>query len=272
MPARDELSRFRDIVLDKRMLDDLYTTFNDKRHIAADPVQFIHRYGDQRDREIVGLIASSLAFGNVNQIHGSVDRILDSMGSSPTKYLLDASPRTMTRDFRGFKHRWITGADMASMLAGVKRAIAEYGSLGGLFCSRLEKADADVVPASGTFAEELYRRSERFNPSLLPSPRNGSACKKLNLFLRWMVRSDEIDPGGWSEVAPSMLIVPLDVHMHRLSLRLGITKRLSGDLRTAREITEAFRAVTPEDPVKYDFALTHLAISRRLRREEHAHA
>ena len=97
---------------------------------------------------------------------------------------------------------------------------------------------------------------------LLPSPSAGSACKRLNLFLRWMVRQDNVDPGGWDSVSPAKLIIPLDTHMHRIGRRLGLTPRRQADLRTAIEITEGFRGICPSDPVRYDFALTRLGIRR----------
>jgi uncharacterized protein (TIGR02757 family) len=95
---------------------------------------------------------------------------------------------------------------------------------------------------------------------LLADPRDKSACKRLNLYLRWMVRRDDVDPGGWEGVRPAQLVVPLDVHMHRIGRALGLTQRQQADCRTALEVTEAFRKISPEDPVKYDFALTRLGI------------
>ncbi len=95
---------------------------------------------------------------------------------------------------------------------------------------------------------------------LLPSPGKGSACKRLNLFLRWMVRSDDVDPGGWSGVDAGKLIVPLDTHMHRMGLEVGLTRRKQADMQAALEVTRAFRTIAPEDPVRYDFALTRLGI------------
>lgn len=247
---------------DRKTLERLYGRYNKRRYIATDPLRFVYRYERQRDREVAALVASSLAFGKVNQIQRSVERILRPMGNHPADYLLDASSKTLKVDFRGFKHRWVSGDDMASLLTGVRNAIREYGSLKELFYAKLETLDPDIVPAASRFAEDIFSRSGGFNTCLLPSPRGKSACKKLNLFLRWMVRCDEVDPGGWNEVPPSMLIVPLDVHMHRISRQLGLTKRLAADLKTAREITGGFKRVAPEDPVKYDFALTRLGILR----------
>jgi uncharacterized protein (TIGR02757 family) len=256
--------------LDRNILERLYLRYNDRRFIPSDPVEFIHRYDDPRDRELAGLVASSLAFGNVKQIRASVARSLEILGVAPADRVAASSPSDLQFDFREFRHRWITGRDMASLLAGVRGAFKEYGSLGELFYAKLDRNDPDVAPAAGRFSRALFEMSGGYRQCLLPSPESGSACKRLNLFLRWMVRSDEIDPGGWGEVPPAMLIVPLDTHMRRIAAKLGLTKRRAADLRAAREVTGAFREISPEDPVKYDFALTRLGILRDETEEDRA--
>ena len=144
------------------------------------------------------------------------------------------------------------------MLFSAKRVIERYGSLQACFAAGLN-GDDTVLPALSSFTKELALSGGLSN-GLLPSPAGGSACKRLNLFLRWMVRRDDVDPGGWDGVPASKLIVPLDTHMHRIGLALGLTGRRQADLRTAAEITAAFRAIAPDDPVRYDFALTRLGI------------
>jgi uncharacterized protein (TIGR02757 family) len=146
------------------------------------------------------------------------------------------------------------------MLLGVKRALGTYGSLLECFLRGLRPGDRTVLPALATFVDELTVSSNEGRFSLLPSPAKNSACKRLNLFLRWMVRQDDVDPGGWETVPASALVVPLDTHMYRICHGLGLTKRMQADLRTAVEITAAFRAIAPEDPVRYDFALTRMGI------------
>jgi uncharacterized protein (TIGR02757 family) len=256
--------------LDREALERLYLKYNDRRFIASDPVEFVHRYDTSRDRELAALIASSLAFGNVKQIRASVARALEILGAGPADRVSASSTPDLEFDFREFRHRWITGKDMAALLAGVRGAFGEYGSLGELFSAKLDRRDPDVAPAAGRFARTLFEMSGGYRQSLLPSPESGSACKRLNLFLRWMVRSDAVDPGGWSGVPPAMLVVPLDTHMHRIATRLGLTKRRAADLRAAREVTGAFREISPEDPVKYDFALTRLGILRNETEEDRA--
>lgn len=243
----------------KAPLERLYAWYNRRAFAHPDPVELLYGYPDVRDREIAALVASSLAYGRVAQIVRSVAMVLDKM-RSPAAFLAAASVGTLRRSFAGFRHRFTSGDDLANMLLGTKRVIARYGCLHSCFASLLEEGDEDVTPALGRFVEELRAAGGGNGKHLLPSPGKGSACKRLNLFLRWMVRKDEIDPGGWSGVPKSKLIVPLDTHMHRISVALRLTRRKQANLATALEVTAAFRSIAPEDPVRYDFALTRLGI------------
>jgi uncharacterized protein (TIGR02757 family) len=247
----------------EKNLCDLYTKYNHRVFVHPDPLEFLYDYPNLADREIVGLIASSLAYGRVQQILKSVGAVLQRMGS-PYSFLMDSSRRSLTRNFHDFKHRFTTGEELATMLYGVKRVIEHYGSINKCFAQGLNPADETVIPALCAFVSELSSVFASRPRSLLPSPASGSACKRLNLFLRWMVRKDEVDPGGWDNVTPSKLVVPLDVHMHRISLQLGLTSRKQANLKAACEITAAFRRLEPDDPVRYDFALTRLGIRDEL--------
>ena len=146
------------------------------------------------------------------------------------------------------------------MLWGARCAIEKHGSLLGCFLAGWDEKESTVLPGLSAFVRAFPVNSGACWGGFLPSPVNGSACKRLNLFMRWMVRQDDVDPGGWARIPASKLIVPLDVHMHRISLGFGWTNRKQADLRTAVEVTQAFRKVAPEDPVRYDFALTRLGI------------
>jgi uncharacterized protein (TIGR02757 family) len=240
-------------------LHDLYCTFNRREFVHPDPLEFLYDYEELRDREIVGLLASSLAYGNVRQILKSVRSVLKRL-HSPYSFLMDASRASLLKNLEDFKYRFTTGVELATMLYGVKRVIENHGSLHACFSSSLGDDHETVIPALSAFVRELSAVFECRPRSLLPLPEAGSACKRLNLFLRWMVRLDAVDPGGWEDVPASKLIVPLDRHMHRISLRLGLTTRRQADLRAACEITSAFRAIDPDDPVRYDFCLTRLGI------------
>ncbi len=239
-------------------LERLYRLYNRRDRAANDPVRFVHGL-DPPDREVAALIASSLAYGRVGQILASVGRLLGAM-PAPAAFLAQSSRARIRKAVGRFRHRFTTAADMAEMLAGVKEALARWGSLERCFAEGMRTGDETIVPALGAFVERIAGRAPRGGFSLLPPPGRGSACKRLNLFLRWMVRSDEVDPGGWGLVPASRLVVPLDTHLHRVGRGLGFTDRKSADLRAAVEVTEAFRRLAPADPVRYDFALAHLGI------------
>lgn len=244
-------------------LTDLYTTYNRREYVSPDPLQFLYDYDDVRDREVAGLVASALAYGRVAQILKSAAKALERMGRSPRDYVESSTRGGLDRDFAGFKHRFTTGEELSAMLAGVKRVVKRHGSLEECFVSGFRKDDKNALSALNIFVEELNIGNPK-RGHLMPSPAKGSACKRLNLYLRWMVRSDEVDPGGWDGVPASQLIVPLDTHMHRCALALGLTRRRQADLGTAVEITDAFRQICPEDPVKFDFSLTRLGIRTEL--------
>lgn len=249
-------------MLKKRVLDDLYVRYNRREFVHPDPLEFLYHYEDIRDREIVGLVASSLAYGRVQQILKSVSLVLQRMQPSPYIFLNQASREALLPTFAGFKHRFTTGEELVSMLLGIKDVIERYGSLHACFAAGLNDGDNTILPAISAFVKELTDRANKRHDGLLPSPMKGSACKRLNLFLRWMVREDEVDPGGWGRVPTHKLIVPLDTHMHRICLALKLTRRKQADIRTASEITAAFRTISPDDPVRYDFALTRLGIRK----------
>jgi uncharacterized protein (TIGR02757 family) len=249
MPAR----------LCQERLSELYHTYNRREFVHPDPLEFLYDYEDLADREIVGLIASSLAYGGVRQILKSVKSVLDRM-ESPYRFLRNSSKTKLIDTFKDFKHRFTTGLELATMLYGVKRVVDRHGSLCACFTTGLKSEDETILPALSLFVKQLSFVFDGRPRSLLPSPDAGSACKRLNLFLRWMVRRDEVDPGGWDGVPASKLVVPVDIHMHKISLALGFTQRKQANLRTALEITSAFRTIAPNDPVRYDFCLTRLGI------------
>jgi uncharacterized protein (TIGR02757 family) len=196
----------------------------------------------------------------VRQINNSVSRVLEVMGASPLHFLLNTPWGAFRRLLAGFSHRFATGDNLAALLAGTGSLVANYGSLHAAFLSGFGEKDDNVLPALSCFADAIVAASPSDPGHLLPLPSRGSACKRLNLFLRWMVRRDAVDPGGWDRIPTSHLIIPLDTHMHRLGLKLGFTHRKQGNMITALEVTEGFKAVVPQDPVRYDFILTRLGV------------
>lgn len=242
-----------------RTLCHLYDAYNRREYVHPDPLEFLYDYPELRDREIAGLIAACLAYGNVHQILKTVSFVLNRIGE-PFAFLMSFSPESIKRDFKSFRYRFTTGEDLALLLIGIKGVIEKYGSLNDCFRAGLRDDHETVLPAICHLVKELASCGQGRPPTLLPLPERGSACKRLNLFLRWMVRQDRVDPGGWEGIPTSKLVVPLDVHIMRISSRLGLTHRKQANIITAVEITNAFRAIEPVDPVKYDFALSRLGI------------
>ncbi len=241
-------------------LERLYQTYNRACYIDPDPLVFLHRYNRVEDREIVGLIASALAFGRVAHICHSVEGVLTVLGPTPRAFLKTVTPEALRTAFSDFRHRYATGHDLVQLLLGIQRVTAKHGSLNRCFTAFLKPEDTTVLPALTEFVEALGCGANY----LAPSPDKGSACKRLHLFLRWMVRKDDVDPGGWTGVAPRQLIIPLDTHMARISSQLGLTRRRAANAVMALEITERFRKWAPDDPVKYDFTLTRFGIRSEL--------
>jgi len=241
------------------ILEKIYKKYNKREFIHPDPLEFLFSYKNVRDREIVALVASSLAYGRVTQILKSVSSVLKTLTPSPYQFLIKTSFQSLSNTFKGFRHRFADGHQLSSLLFGAKKTITEYGSLNRCFTHTLAPDDSTIINALTFFSNEL--NSSRSKPGhLVALPQKKSACKRMNLFLRWMVRRDAVDPGGWEHVPPSKLIIPLDTHMYRIGLLLGFTNRKQMDMRTALEITSGFQKIIPKDPVKYDFALTRFGI------------
>jgi uncharacterized protein (TIGR02757 family) len=238
------------------LLEDFYNRFHHREMVHPDPLEFLYNYNDIKDREIAGLIASSLAYGQVKQILKSVNKVLINLGS-PYESLMNYDYKELNNKFKNFKHRFSVKDELLCLLVGIKKIITRYGSIENGIVRHIKNEDTNILPALRNFAIEL-----NIYNSLIPDPSKGSACKRLNLYLRWMVREDSVDPGGWKKIKPSLLLIPLDVHMHRVSHILKFTKRKQADIKTVIEITDNFKKINPIDPVRYDFALTRPGIRK----------
>ncbi len=243
-------------------LNRLYLKYNRRKYLHPDPLEFLYGYDELLDREIVGMVAASLAYGRVRQILKSVSDAVGRMVPSPSTFLERSRPGEIARQFDGFCHRFATGQHLSSLLLGIKNILETGGSLNSCFLNGMAKTDQTVLPGLNGFAEKLVSAAGNRTGHLIALPRKRSPCKRLNLFLRWMVRKDAVDPGGWEGISPAQLIVPLDTHLHAISQVLGLTQRKNADMTTALDITAAFRELSPEDPVKYDFALTRFGIRK----------
>lgn len=241
-------------------LEELYLQYNHRRYVHPDPLEFLYEYDDPADVEVVGLIAAGLAYGRVRQILASVRKALDRLGPAPAKFIRNATPARLEKIFVDFKHRFTTGSQMAGLLIGMKKTLAGSGSLEACFARELRSGGSDVMAGLCGLIDRLDGPAGGLVRQFLSDPARGSACKRLHMFLRWMIRRDGVDPGTWRTADAAVLIVPLDTHMFRLARGLGATRRSAADLKAAREITAAFAAVQPDDPVKYDFSLTRIGI------------
>ncbi len=244
------------------VLEERYAAFNHRDWIHPDPLEAVYRYDGEGDREVVGLIAACLAYGRVAQILRNLDGVLEVLGPSPRECLVRADAGWLGKRLGGFKHRWTTSDELVAFLLGIGSVLNRYASLERCFLEGHQRDAASTVPGLIGFVGAL--RGSDASSSLLPDPERGSACKRLHLYLRWMVRRDAVDPGCWRGVSPSQLIVPLDTHMHRIARGLGMTVRKQASLAAAEDVTRSFRALSPEDPVRYDFSLTRLGIRGEL--------
>ncbi len=240
----------------------------------SDPIRFPAAYDRSDDREVAGWIASAFAYGRVETILASVGRVLAALGPHPARAVDSISdfPRFAREALAGFRHRFHSAADATALLYAIASVRAEAGSVRKFFEGRQRPEDAD---AGGMLSRAVVRvldldwRPAGGGRSLsatspvrffFPDPASGSACKRWNLYLRWMVRRDALDFGLWEGISPARLVVPTDTHVHRVARRLNLTRRKSADWKTAREITDRLARFDPRDPVRYDYALCRLGV------------
>ena len=233
-------------------LENAYEKYNRKDFIHPDPVEFLWRYESPADREVVGIIASSFALGRATCIIRVVGEVLERL-ERPSKAVVTLGKEVFEELFKDFRYRFYTGTQLAGFLHSLGRCIRKYGSLEECFL-----VDDDNGDTFGMLSAFL-KRSGLGRHGILPDPEKGSACKRLHLFLRWMIRQDEIDPGGW-DFPSSRLIVPVDTHMLKAGRALSFTSRKQPDAVSAREITDGFRRFAKDDPVRYDFSITRMGI------------
>jgi len=255
----------------KRCLEALLEEYG-PRNLQSDPVWFVHRYEDPADVEVAGFVAAALAYGRVSQIRRSFEFVFGMMGKSPARFVVEIDPGRECRRFEGFVHRFTRGKDLVALFCILGNMVRESGTIENF-------ATGGWDPGEGVrgLLESLSRRALSMDlidlypggkiPAgagvrfFFPSPASGSACKRLNMFLRWMVRGpDGVDLGIWRNPKPYQLVVPMDTHMARISRFLGLTASRSCSWKTAEEVTDSLRRLDPEDPTRYDFAITRLGI------------
>jgi len=241
----------------------IYRAYHSPAYLGLDPLICVRCFDTPRERELVGLVAAALSYGRVENIIAGIRCIVEKTGGRPLDFTLQTCFAEKKQALAGFKHRFNDGLDVALLLETIRVELEQYGSLESMFLEHLAPASTTVKPALEGMVAALRRqgsiilgRHRKSFEYLLPSPASGSACKRLNMYLRWMVRGDDgIDLGVWRSVSPALLIMPLDAHVARAAAKLGLSRRKTADWRMAEEITVNLKKVDPDDPVKYDFSL-----------------
>jgi len=255
----------------KKTLERFYRDFDFKERIKHDPIEIPRRYSNPADIEVAAFISSCFAYGKVDLFKPVIENILKPGGIHPSEFISNFSLKKDVKYLKGISYRFNREKDIHCLIFILSKALKEHGTLKGLFYGNYKPGDDDIKDAlagfmdflSGIDTSPVYGRN--ITPpglkQLLPSPKTGSACKRINLFLRWLVRDKDIDFGIWDRIAPAKLIIPLDTHIARISRCLGLTDRKSSDWKMAKEISESLKKLDPDDPLKYDFALCHQGIS-----------
>lgn len=252
-------------------LEELYEQFNDA-HAVSDPIQIVRRYRRDDDREIVGFCAAALAFGRVQSVLNSIEDLLREMGDAPAAYVRSFDPARDRRSLDHLGHRWIRGIDLAALVWLLRQVLDSHGSLESFFVAGLDAGAETVESALESFSWRACSLDLKAVYDRVPArpgvayffarPSSGGACKRLNLFLRWMVRRDLVDLGIWHRVRPAQLIVPLDTHVIRVGRCLRLTRYRSAGWRMAADITRSLRKLNPDDPVRFDFSLCHVGMMK----------
>jgi uncharacterized protein (TIGR02757 family) len=258
----------------RRRLEALYLAY-DQRFVTPDPLEHVRAQTTGPDREVVGLVASALAFGTVAQIKRTIAAVLETLVPAPAAAVDALEPRAAAARLERLRHRWVGGRDVACLLFFARQMRAAHGSIEAFFACGLREDDEDVGRALASFSSRalaldhggLYRgRSLPADAGVryfFPSPERGSACKRLNLYLRWMARREGVDLGVWQRPRPSQLVLPLDAHTYAIARRVRLTRYRSPGWAMALDVTRRLRRFDPEDPVKYDFAFHRLGLWKR---------
>ncbi len=238
----------------KRTLEKIYNQYHHRKFTINDPIHWLYSYPNETDKEIVGFISALLSFGNAKSFNSKIAQIL-SLWQNPSKDLMEWSQKNFISALKNFRHRFVDGKTIANFLFGVRIIIEKYGTIGAFMYKHYKNCSGDLWHTLQNSSDELRKLSKCSLHFLVPSPNKGGACKRLWLYLRWMVREDEIDVGCWKFIKPLQLIVPLDTHIYQWAVSLRIIPPRPLNARTALLLTEIFRQINPDDPLRYDFSL-----------------
>ncbi len=249
----------------QRLVLTTFDRYHNRDFLSPDPLELVWMHADPGDREVAAIICSSLALGRVGAILDICRRVLGSF-PSPSRSLQELSKREISLCLGDVKYRFFGNRELTNFLSGIGRVLTRYGSLEACFAEGVSPGEP-VWTAAGRFSGTLSAAAGGPLSILLPRVEKGGASKRLNLFLRWMVRRDQIDPGGWTCLSPRELAVPVDTHLLRAAQLLGMTNRRTADRRASEEITAWLRILRPEDPTAFDFSLTRYGIHPVLRQQ-----
>jgi uncharacterized protein (TIGR02757 family) len=248
----------------KEFLDEKVELYNKPSFIESDPISIPHQFTKKQDIEIAGFLAATIAWGNRKMILRNANRMMEILDHSPFEFIMNSSNNEMEM-IKSFVHRTFNSTDLIYFLKALKHIYRYKGGLETIFTTH--KTSDSLQPAIHEFHKIFFelpheKRTERH----VSDPFKGSAAKKLNMFLRWMVRKDKfgVDFGIWDKINPSMLYIPLDLHSGNTARRLGLLSRKMNDWKAVEELTEILREFDPTDPVKYDFALFGLGVNEKL--------
>ncbi len=249
----------------KGFLDEKVELYNRLEFIITDPISIPHRYNIKEDIEVAGFLSATIAWGNRISIVKNGNRLMDMMDNSPYHFIINAGKKE-TAQLEKFVHRTFNNSDVLFFIEALRNIYQNHGGLEASFSDGIKDNDTDVFPAIMHFRSQFLSiphlsRSEKH----IANPAKGSTAKRINMFLRWMVRKDNkgVDFGLWNTIKPSQLSCPLDVHSGRVARQLGLLNRSQNDWRAVVELTEVLREFDPEDPVKYDFALFGTGVNER---------
>lgn len=244
----------------KEFLDEKVEQYHKPEFIESDPIQIPHRFSVKEDIEISGFLTSLMAWGNRKMIIAKASGLMEMMGNSPYDFVMNYSENQFSK-IEDFKHRTMNPDDLTFFICSLKNIYTNHGGLENAF--KFSKTDVDSFNAIEHFRNIFLsvphlNRSEKH----LSSPAKGSAAKRLNMFLRWMVRSEKegVDFGLWTAVSPAQLVCPLDVHSGNVARKLGLLSRQQNDWKAVSELNSELIKLDPADPVKYDFALFGLGV------------
>ena len=245
----------------KEYLDRWVEEFNNPRFIEDDPIQIPHMFNNKEDIEIAGFLVATISWGNRKMIIRNARRLMDILGRSPYDFVMNHKERDLQR-LDGFVHRTFNSTDLIVFIESLKFIYQSAGGLESIFNEH--KTMDSLQPAIHHLRNIFFHLAHpRRTEVHLSDPFKGSAAKRTNMFLRWMVRKDDkgVDFGIWRDISPSILSCPLDIHSGNIARKLGLLTRKQNDAKAVKELDSALRQLDPEDPVKYDFALFGLGVS-----------